>query len=60
MDPLKYLTENPTPQEMAFPESEYRERVAKVRGEMEKSGIEVLLVTHLPNLYYLAGYQTII
>ena len=60
MDPLKYLTENPTPQEMAFPESEYRERVAGVRGEMEKSGIEVLLVTHLPNLYYLAGYQTII
>ncbi|MFQ5872410.1 MAG: M24 family metallopeptidase [Dehalococcoidia bacterium] len=60
MDPLKYLMENPTPSEMAFPESEYRERVAKVRKGMEQVGIEVLLVTHLPNLYYLAGYHTII
>lgn len=60
MDPLKYLRENPPPSEMAFPESEYRERISKVRSEMERADIDVLLVTHLPNLYYLAGYHTII
>lgn len=60
MDPLKFLQENPTPSELAFPEAEFRGRVAKVRGMMAKAGIEVLLVTHLPNLYYLAGYHTII
>ena len=60
MDPLKFLQENPTPSETPFPEAEFQGRIAKVRSLMADAGIEVLLVTHLPNLYYLTGYNTII
>ena len=60
MDPLKFLQENPTPSETPFEEAEFQSRIAKVRGLMGDAGIEVLLVTHLPNLYYLTGYNTII
>ena len=60
MDPLKFLQENPTPSETPFPDAEFQSRIAKVRGLMADAGIEVLLVTHLPNLYYLTGYNTII
>ena len=60
MDPLKFLEENPTPSELPFPEEEFQGRIAKVRKLMGDGGIDVLLVTHLPNLYYLTGYNTII
>ena len=60
MDPLKFLQENPTPSETPFPEAEFQGRIAKVRSLMADAGIEALLVTHLPNLYYLTGYNTII
>ena len=54
---LKELTSRPIPREMAFPESEYRRRVDTVRGYMEERGLDALLVTFVPNVCYLSGYQ---
>jgi Xaa-Pro aminopeptidase len=58
LDYLKELTRSPIPKELAFSVDEYQGRVAKVRAEMETSGLDALLITFLPNLYYLAGYNT--
>lgn len=41
----------------AFEPAEYDERLAKTRAEMERRGIDVLLVTDHANLYYLTGYD---
>ena len=60
MDPLKFLHENPTPSELPFIEEEFQGRIAKMRKLMGEAGLEALQVTHLPNLYYLTGYNTII
>jgi Xaa-Pro aminopeptidase len=35
---------------------ESRGRLAHLRGELEKNGLDVLLVTHLPNIRYLCGF----
>ena len=43
----------------AFPVGEYGERVEKVRREMERRGIDVLLVSSPPNITYLTGYDMI-
>ena len=61
MDTAGYIRELSTTsagKEMAFSASEYQERVAKVRKAMDETGLDALLVTHPPNLYYLAGYYT--
>ncbi len=55
---MKELTKTPIPKEMAFSVAEYQERIARVRAEMETAGFDLLLVTFLPNLCYLAGYNT--
>jgi Xaa-Pro dipeptidase len=57
-DYLRALTSTPAPKELAFPVSEYRERVDKVRARMAAVGLDLLLVTHPPNLCYLTGYNT--
>ena len=44
--------------ELAFPLSEYQDRIARVRRSMAASALDVLLVTHLPNACYLTGYQS--
>jgi Xaa-Pro aminopeptidase len=54
---LKELTSRPIPKEMAFPESEYRRRADTVRGYMADRGLDALLVTFVPNVCYLSGYQ---
>ncbi len=54
---LKELTSRPVPKEMAFAESEYRSRVNRVRGFMDEKGLDVLLVTFIPNVCYMSGYQ---
>jgi len=54
---LAELTSRPIPKEMAFPESEYRRRVDRVRGFMDEKGLDVLLVTFIPNVCYMTGYQ---
>lgn len=43
---------------MAFPEAEYRRRVEKGRGDMTAWGLDALLVTDVPNICYLSGYET--
>jgi Xaa-Pro aminopeptidase len=42
-----------------FPDDEYRARGARVRGEMARRGLDVLVVTSPPNLLYLTGYAAI-
>jgi Xaa-Pro dipeptidase len=53
------LLKEPIPREWAFPESEYRERLATVHKAMDQQGIDVLLVHSVVDMCYLAGYQTL-
>ncbi|MGY8668977.1 Xaa-Pro peptidase family protein [Bradyrhizobium sp. UFLA05-109] len=55
---IKDLTSRPVSKELAFPESEYRLRIEKVRKVMDERGLDVLLVTFAPDLSYLSGYQS--
>jgi Xaa-Pro aminopeptidase len=57
---LAELTSRPIPKELAFPETEYRRRVEKVRGSMAERGLDALLVTEVPNICYLSGYETFV
>jgi Xaa-Pro dipeptidase len=43
---------------LAFPVAEYEDRVARVRQEMARRGLDVLLVHTPENICYLSGYQT--
>jgi len=47
------------PHDLPFSVDEYRSRVARVQTEMAKRGIDVLMINHLENIYYLSGYRTI-
>jgi Xaa-Pro dipeptidase len=42
----------------AFSTDEFRARVSRVHKEMEKAGIDLLLIHSPENIYYLTGYQT--
>jgi Xaa-Pro dipeptidase len=42
----------------AFSTEEFRSRVRRVHAEMEKQGIDLLLIHAPENIYYLTGYQT--
>ncbi|RWM14948.1 Xaa-Pro peptidase family protein [Mesorhizobium sp.] len=55
---IKDLTNRPVSKELAFAESEYRLRIEKVRKVMDERGLDVLLVTYVPDLSYLSGYQS--
>lgn len=44
--------------ELAFSVEEYRGRIDGVRRAMREADIDVLLVSHPPNVYYLSGYQS--
>ncbi len=57
---LQELTSRPIPKDLAFPGSEYRARIDKVRRLMEKKGIDALLVTEVPNVCYLSGFDTFV
>jgi Xaa-Pro dipeptidase len=57
---LEALTSRPIPKELAFPEAEYRRRVEKVRALMAQKGLDALLVTEVPNVCYLSGYDTFV
>ena len=54
---LKELTSRPIPKETGFPEAEYRRRVAAVRRFMAERDLDALLVTFIPNVCYMTGYQ---
>lgn len=47
------------PYDLPFGVEEYRFRVRRVQAEMARRGIDVLMVNHLENIYYLTGYRTI-
>ncbi len=40
-----------------FDRAEYDARLAKVRGAMERAGIELLIVTDPSNMHWLTGYD---
>jgi Xaa-Pro dipeptidase len=44
--------------ELTFPVSEFEARVAAARRAMAAADLDALLVTHRPDLHYLAGYHT--
>ena len=45
--------------ELAFPVSEYRQRLTRVQAEMRSRGLDVLMVYWPENIYYLTGYHTV-
>lgn len=47
------------PFDLPFPMKEYRARLKRVHAEMERRGIDVLMIHHLENSYWLSGYRTI-
>ena len=44
--------------ELTFPVAEFEARVAAARRAMAAADLDALLVTHRPDLHYLAGYHT--
>jgi Xaa-Pro dipeptidase len=42
-----------------FAVEEFRGRVSRVQQEMERRGIDLLMINHLENIYYLSGFRTI-
>jgi Xaa-Pro aminopeptidase len=42
-----------------FADAEYRDRAARVRAEMARRGIDLLIVLSPPNLCYLTGFESI-
>lgn len=47
------------PFDLPFPVQEYAARLAQVQRVMSRCGIDVLMINHLENIYYLTGYRTI-
>jgi len=45
--------------ERPFSDAEYRDRAGRVRAEMARRDVDVLLVLSPPNLYYLTGFESI-
>lgn len=54
------LKSRPVPKETAVSEAEYRRRVATLRGYMAEAGLDALLVTEVPNVCYLSGFETFV
>lgn len=44
--------------ESAFPKAEYDGRVARARANLQRAGIDVMIVTGPENIFYLTGQQT--
>ena len=55
---VEELVKEPIPSRLAFPNSEYAERLRKVRVNMSQAGVEVLLISSTASLGYLTGYDT--
>ena len=43
--------------ELAFPQSEFTDRLNKIRAEMSRHAIDCLFVTSPESMYYLSGYM---
>ena len=50
---------DPTATGRPFTDAEYRDRARRVREEMARRDVDVLLVLSPPNLYYLTGFESI-
>ena len=59
VDYLAECLKEPVPREWSFPESEYRDRLSRVRAAMDRAGIDVLLVHSVVDNCYLCGYQSL-
>ena len=46
------------PQELAFPAEEYECRIEGVRRAMAEAKVDVFVVRHPPNVFYLSGFQS--
>lgn len=55
---IKILQERVGGTELTFPVAAFESRVAAARRAMAAAGLDALLVTHRPDLHYLAGYHT--
>lgn len=63
MNAEQYLTalkSQPISKESAFPEQDYRQRLDRARRDMAERGLDALLVTHVPNICYLSGFETFV
>jgi Xaa-Pro dipeptidase len=58
MNLVQALETSPLPRELAFAESEYKERVRKTQKLMVERGVDILLISSTPNLGYLTGYDS--
>ena len=43
--------------ELAFPQSEYTDRLNRIRAEMSRQSIDCLFITSPESMYYLSGYM---
>lgn len=59
VDYLRECLKEPVPREWSFPESEYRDRLSRVRAAMDRAGMDVLLVHSVVDNCYLCGYQSL-
>lgn len=57
---LDILTSRPIPKDLSFSEDEYRARLKTVRKSLSDRGLDALLVTDVPNICYLTGYETFV
>ena len=53
----RQITGKRIPKELSFPETEYRQRVDAVRKIMGQKDLDALIVSFVPNVCYLSGYQ---
>lgn len=45
---------------LLFPESEYEQRIGKITLEMDRAGIDALILTSDENTYYFTGFRSIV
>lgn len=57
LDQLSAYVSGGVRQELAFPIGEYSRRVSRACSLMGDAGLDALLLTHLPTICYLTGYQ---
>ena len=56
--PVSKDTLSGLPQELAFSIEEYQGRLDRVRKAMHEASVDVLVVHHPPNVFYLSGHQS--
>ncbi len=49
-------TEETEVSSLPFMHTEFHDRMRRLRGQIERSGADAAVVTHLPNIYYLTGF----